>query len=72
MDRGVEMNQNEINNKAPELLPIQIRRCDAPFLLNLLSDNAKPWNAELRRCLALFVTNTQAFNAQRELQDRKD
>lgn len=60
----------ETKDEPPQLLPLQIRRVDAPYLMNLLSDNAKPWNAYLRAKLAIFVTDTQAHNAQMKLQGR--
>lgn len=55
------------SHKAPELLPLQIRRVDAPYLVNLLADNARPWNAYLRDKLTLFVNDTDAYNARRKL-----
>ena len=56
----------------PEMLPIRIRRDEGAYLLNVLSDNAKPWNARLRRELSNLVSDIQAYNAQRELQGRRD
>ena len=70
MDRGNAMIPEK--DQPPEMLPIRIRRDEGAYLLNVLSDNARPWNARLRKELVNFVTQTQAYNAQRELQGRRD
>ena len=60
----------EERNRPPELLPVQIKRDEAAFLYNVLCDNARPWNADLRKRIKLFVTDSDAFNAKCILQGR--
>jgi len=55
---------------APEDLPVKIARVDAPYLYNLLCDNARPWNKQLRTELANFVTPTDSHNAKMRLLGR--
>jgi hypothetical protein len=71
--KGATMNQSERSEKANQridLLPIQIKRDEAALLLNLLSDNARLWNAGLRKRLDNFVTPTEAYLARVMLSGR--
>jgi hypothetical protein len=60
----------EQRNSPPVSLPINILRDEAAYLLNVLVDNARPWNGRLRKELQNFVTGTDAHNAKMILQGR--
>lgn len=61
----------EQRNSPPEMIATRIKRDEVAYLLNVLSDNAKPWNARLRKDLSQFTSATELYNAQRNLQGRK-
>lgn len=53
------------NEPAPRHL--RMTHKEAAYLLNLLVDNARQWNAGLRQQLSAQVTDTEAFNARVEM-----
>lgn len=58
--------RNERNAPPPVRLP-GIDRKTAAYLLVVLSDNARTWNAPLRQFLNQVVSPTDAYNAGLEL-----
>lgn len=49
------------NTRARRTLIMSAR--ESAFLLNLLVDNAREWNRELREQLQTIVSDTEAYNA---------
>jgi len=51
------------SRSAPASRRLVMTAMESALLLNLLSDNARAWNAPLRAQLRAVVSDTEAFNA---------
>jgi hypothetical protein len=62
--------QRRAERNAPPLRHLTMTHKESAYLYNLLCDNARDWNAYLRKQLSQQVGQTEAFNARVEMSGR--